>query len=116
MASCEVMPILHSAPCFVNSFLPCLRAGVCRGKPVQAVGFHLIRLAPRVRSGRATFPSRGRLNLSKTKRGTHDRRAFKTESENPREFSDSERKKETSDVELSGLLRNPRKRNGVSFF
>ena len=55
--------------------------------------------------------------------------AFKTKSENPREFSDLERKKETVDVELSGqalivarfsrvamLLRKPRKRNATGFF
>ena len=42
--------------------------------------------------------------------------SFKTKSENPREFSDLERKKETADVELSRLLRKPGKRNGAGIF
>ena len=42
--------------------------------------------------------------------------AHNTKSEDPRESSDLERKKDSADVQFSRLLRKPRKRNGAEFF
>ena len=43
-------------------------------------------------------------------------RSFKTKSENPREFSDLERKKEAADMKSSRHLRKPGRRNEAAFF
>ena len=61
------------------------------------------------------FPNTAPANLLILEFFADDNRDFCI-SENPREFSDLERKKDSADVQFSRHLRKPRKRNGAEFF